>query len=143
MNDDEVREFLSFGTRTGKLAWGGASGQPHVAPIWFVVDADADVLEVVFNTGAETAKGRAIRRDPRVSLLVDDEQPPFAFVKLTGTVSISEDPDELLRWATTIGGRYMGADRAEEFGRRNGVPGELLVRLRPAKVIAEADLAGT
>ena len=35
----------------------------------------------------------------------------------------------------------MGADRAEEFGRRNGVPGELLVRLRPTRVIAEAEIA--
>jgi hypothetical protein len=34
----------------------------------------------------------------------------------------------------------MGADRAEEFGARNGVPGELLVRLRPAKVIAQWDI---
>ena len=77
-----------------------------------------------------------------MSLLVDDERPPFAFVKLTGEVTISEDLDEIRTWATRIGGRYMGADRADEFGRRNGVPGELLVRLRPAKVIAAADVAG-
>ena len=51
-----------------------------------------------------------------------------------------KDPDELLRTATAIGGRYMGADRAEEFGRRNGVPGELVVRIRPTKVIAELDM---
>ena len=80
-------------------------------------------------------------RDPRVSLVVDDDTPPFAFVKLTGSVTVSEDPDELLTWAARIGRRYMGADRAEEFGRRNGVPGELLVRLRPTRVIAEADIA--
>ena len=30
----------------------------------------------------------------------------------------------------------MGAERAEEFGRRNAVPGELVVRLRPVKVLA-------
>ncbi len=136
MTDEEVRAFLSAGTRTGKLAWVGPSGQPHVAPVWFVVDDPADELEVVFTTGAATAKGRALRRDPRVSLVVDDEVPPFAFVKLIGAVSISEDPAELLRWATRIGGRYMGADRADEFGRRNGVPGELLVRLRPSTVTA-------
>jgi hypothetical protein len=48
----------------------------------------------------------------------------------------------LLRFATAIGGRYMGADRAGEFGRRNAVPGELLVRLRPERVIAATDVAG-
>jgi PPOX class probable F420-dependent enzyme len=141
MDDREVREFLSAGTRTGKLAWAAASGQPYVAPIWFVVDESAAALEVLFNTGRETAKGRAMRRDPRVSLLVDEERPPFSFVLLTGEVAISEQLDEVARWATAIGGRYMGADRAEEFGRRNGVPGELLVRLRPARVTAVRDLA--
>ena len=142
MTDDELRAFLMVGTRTGKLAWAGSDGQPHVAPLWFVLDDDADGLEVVFTTHGESAKGRAIRRDPRVSLVVDDERPPFAFAKLTGSVTISEQPDELLRWATTIAGRYMGADRAEEFGRRNGVAGELLVRLRPSRVVAEVDVAG-
>ena len=47
----------------------------------------------------------------------------------------------MLRWATAIGGRYMGADRAEEFGARNGVPGEFLVRARITKVVAERDIA--
>jgi PPOX class probable F420-dependent enzyme len=136
MTADEVRRFLGEGTRTGKLAWVAPSGQPHVAPIWFLVDDAADGLELVFNTGAETAKGRALRREPRVSLVVDDERPPFSFVKVTGSVVLSDDIDEVRRWAARLGGRYMGADRAEEFGARNGVPGELLVRLVAAKVDA-------
>jgi hypothetical protein len=79
-------------------------------------------------------------RDPRLVICVDLQEPPFAFVQVQGTATVSVDPDELLASATAIGGRYMGADRAEEFGRRNGVPGELLVRLRPTKVIAELDV---
>ncbi len=96
----------------------------------------------VFNTGAATVKGRALRREGRASLCVDDERPPFSFVLVEGPVTISEDPAELLRWATAIGGRYMGTDRAEEFGRRNGVPGELLVRLTPTKLVAQRNIAG-
>ena len=141
MDDEEIRAFLAHGTRTGKLAWTAASGQPHVAPVWFVVDDAAPALEVVFNTGAETAKGRALRRDGRVSLPVDDETPPFSFVKLTGRVTLSEDLVEVRAWASRIGGRYMGLDRAEEFGARNGVLGELLVRLRPERVLAERGVA--
>jgi hypothetical protein len=56
-------------------------------------------------------------------------------------VTISEDLDELRHWATIIGGRYMGADRAEEYGARNGVAGELLVRLHPSHIVSAADLA--
>jgi PPOX class probable F420-dependent enzyme len=132
----EAVDFLSAGTRTGKLAWTAAGGRPLVAPIWFVVEDG----ELVFNTGKETAKGRAVRRDPRLAICVDLEEPPFAFVQVQGTATISEDPDELVRTATAIGERYMGAERAEEFGRRNGVPGELVVRLSPTKVIAVFDM---
>jgi hypothetical protein len=45
------------------------------------------------------------------------------------------------RWAMLIGGRYMGEDRAEEFGARNAVTGELLVRLTPERVIAQSGVA--
>jgi PPOX class probable F420-dependent enzyme len=141
MTDDETRAFLSAGTRTGKIAWTAPSGQAHLAPVWFLLDDGAPALEVLFNTGADTAKGRALRRDPRLSLLVDDDQPPFAYVKLTGSVELSEDLDEVRRWATRIGGRYMGPERAEELGARNGVPGELLVRLRPTSVQAISGIA--
>ena len=48
---------------------------------------------------------------------------------------------EMLRWATRIGGRYMGAAAASAFGQRNAVPGELLVRLRPTQVVARAAIA--
>jgi hypothetical protein len=73
---------------------------------------------------------------------VDDQQPPYSFVVIEGHATISEDLAEVRRWSTAPGGRYMGADRAEEFGARNGVPGELLVRLRAEKVIAMRDIAG-
>ncbi|HXR42447.1 MAG TPA: PPOX class F420-dependent oxidoreductase, partial [Acidothermaceae bacterium] len=113
---NDVVAFLSSGTRTGKLGYVASDGRPLVAPVWFVVDDGG----LVFNTGRDTAKGHALARDPRVTLCVDDQQPPYAFVQVQGEVSTSEDPQELLDTATRIGGRYMGADRADEFGRRNG-----------------------
>ena len=96
---------------------------------------------MVFNTGKETAKGRALARDPRATLCVDLEEPPFAFVQVQGEAELSEDPAELLRSATAIAARYMGAERAEEFGQRNAVPGELVVRLRPVKVLAAFNIS--
>jgi PPOX class probable F420-dependent enzyme len=106
--------------------------------VWFVVEDGS----IVFNTGKDTAKGRALARDPRASLCVDLQEPPYAFVQVQGEAELSEDPAELLRTATVIAARYMGAERAEEFGRRNGVPGELVVRLRPVKVLAAFDISG-
>lgn len=134
---EDVVAFLSEGTRTAKLGYVAKDGRPLVAPVWFVVEGQ----QLVFNTGKDTAKGRALARDPRVVVCVDDERPPFSFVQIQGTVSLGEDPDEVLSTATRIGGRYMGRDRAEEFGRRNGVPGELVVRLTPTKVNKAFNLA--
>lgn len=136
LTDPAIRAFLAEGTRTGKIGWTAKDGRPLVAPIWFLVE-DATI---VFTTGSDTAKGRALARDPRAVLCVDLQEPPYAFVQVQGSVTLSEDPDELLRAATDLGARYMGADRAEEFGRRNGVPGELVVRLHPSKVIAALDM---
>jgi PPOX class probable F420-dependent enzyme len=138
MNEAEWRAFVSHGTRTGKLATTRANGQPHVAPIWFVLDDDG---RFVFTTGADTVKGKALRRDPRVCLCVDDDRPPFSFVTIEGSAEVSHDLEAMLHWATRLGARYMGEDRAREFGRRNAVPTELLVRITPIRVVAQAGIA--
>ncbi|AFA76007.1 putative pyridoxamine 5'-phosphate oxidase [Gordonia polyisoprenivorans VH2] len=135
--DDRVVAFLTEGTRTGKVAFVSASGRALVAPIWFIVDDGV----LVFNTGADTAKGRALSRDRRLTILVDDERPPFSFVQVQGTAEIGEDPADLLDTATRIAARYMGPDLADAYGRRNAVPGELVVRLTPTKVNAVFDIA--
>jgi hypothetical protein len=123
--------------RTAKLAVVRADGSPHVAPVWVELDGDT----VVFMTSADTIKGKSILRDGRVALCWDDDRPPFSFVTVTGTATTSTDPDELLHWATRIGGRYMGADQAEAYGRRNAVPPEMVVRVVPDRVVAKVDVA--
>ncbi|GLV59110.1 PPOX class F420-dependent enzyme [Dictyobacter sp. S3.2.2.5] len=133
----ECRAFLSKDTRTGKLATVRADGRPHIAPIWFVVDGDT----LVFNTGRSTVKGANLLRTGRAVLCVDEEAVPYAFATIEGTVECSEDLPEVRKWATKIAARYMGEDRAEEYGARNGVPGELLVRLTPTKVIFQQNIS--
>ncbi|GGS74807.1 PPOX class F420-dependent oxidoreductase [Streptomyces cinerochromogenes] len=137
MTDEEWRAFVSEGTRTGKLCTVRTDGSPHVAPIWFLLDGD----DLVFTTGKETVKGRNLARDGRVALCVDDDRPPFRFTVLNGRARLSEDLAEVRLWATRIAARYMGEDRAEEYGARNGVPGELLVRVTVDHVQAMRDVA--
>ncbi|MEN3356985.1 MAG: hypothetical protein V7637_967 [Mycobacteriales bacterium] len=137
MSEQEWQAFVAEGTRTGKVATTRPDGRPHVAPVWFVLDGG----DLVFTTGKDTVKGRALTTDPRVAICVDDERPPFSFVLIEGTATVSEEMGPLLDAAIKLGARYMGADRAEEFGRRNAVPGELLIRVRPDKVIAKAALS--
>jgi PPOX class probable F420-dependent enzyme len=133
----EYRAFLLDRPRTAKLATVRADGRPHVAPVWFDLDGD----DLVFTTWHTSVKATNLRRDPRVSLCVDDETPPFAFVIIEGTAALSDDAGQLVYWATRIAGRYMGAALAEAYGKRNGVPGELLVRVTPIKVVAQANVS--
>lgn len=106
--------------------------------MWFVLDGD----ELVFTTWHESVKAGNLRRERRAAMAVDLEEPPYAFVTVEGPVTISTEPAELVEVATRIGARYMGRERAEEFGRRNGVSGEWVVRLRMEKVVSADDMAG-
>jgi PPOX class probable F420-dependent enzyme len=142
MTPTEVFELLSSGTRTAHVATTRADGSPHVAPVWFSVAGTPDSFVMHFTTSASSVKGKTLRRDSRVALTVDEPHPPFAFVIVEGTAELSEDLDGLLEVATRLGEKYMGADRAIEFGRRNAVAGELLATVHPARVIAEKNLTG-
>jgi PPOX class probable F420-dependent enzyme len=137
MTPEEYRAFLLERPRTAKLASVRADGRPHVAPVWF--DLDGDIL--VFTTWHTTVKAANLRREPRVCLCIDDDAPPFAFVIIEGTAAISEDAAELRRWAGSIAGRYMGSDQAEAYASRNGVAGELLVRVTPTHIVAKAKVS--
>ncbi|HLZ24401.1 MAG TPA: PPOX class F420-dependent oxidoreductase [Ktedonobacterales bacterium] len=137
MSEREYRAFLTTHPHTMKLATVRADGAPHVVPVWFTLDGDT----VVFTADGASAKAAHLRRDPRVALCVDDETPPFAYVVIEGTATLDTDLAELRRWAAIIGGRYMGAERAEEYGQRNGVAGELLVRVTPVRIVARAGIA--
>lgn len=141
MERDEWLAFVLAGTRTGKVAVVRKDGSPHVAPVWFLLDTADGVDRIVFNTGERTLKGRALRRDPRFAMCVESDEPPFSYVMFYATATIIDDPVASLPWSVRIGARYMSEERAEEFGRRNAVPGELLIVAPITKVVAEADIA--
>lgn len=136
MSREEGLAFLAEGTRTGKLATVRDDGRPHVVPIWFLVEHG----QLVFTTWHTSVKAENLTRDSRAALVADLPEPPYAYVVVEGTVTISDDPEEVRGYATRIGGRYMGESRAEEFGRRNGVPGEVVARLSIDKMIAHHEM---
>lgn len=140
MSDDEHRAFLAHGTRTGHLATVRSDGRAHVAPVWFTMDGE----DIVFMTGADTVKGRNLRRAGRAAMSVDDPAPPYSFVHVEGAVDLFDSGDDLdAAWpyALAISQRYMGAGLADEYARRNAVAGELVVRLTPDHVVGRAGLA--
>jgi PPOX class probable F420-dependent enzyme len=140
MTKDEIKNFILQGTFTGKLGTINKDGTPHVVPIWYTVDGEDNII---FNTGDKSVKAKNIRRVNRVRLCVDDQTPLFSFVTIDGIAEIiSDEPSEVYKWAKIIAARYMGYNKSEEYGRRNSAEGELLVKIKPIRVIGEKDIAG-
>ena len=128
------------GTFTGKLGTINKNGTPHVVPIWFTLD---DENNIIFNTGDKSIKAQNIRRDNWVRICVDDQTPLYSFVTIDGIAEIiSDKPTEIFKWAKIIAARYMGNDKAEEYGKRNSSEGELLLKIKTTKVIGQKNLAG-
>ena len=146
MSKKEIRNFLMKGTFTGKLATVKKDGSSHIVPIWFVLDSHSKSDagdDIIFTTNGTSVKAKNIQRDKRVSICVDDQTPPFSFVIVYGTAKIQHyEQNKLFRLATKIAQRYMGEDNAKDYGRRNSTEGEVLVRIKPNKIIAEKDIAG-
>jgi len=139
MTKDEIKKFLLQGTFTGKLGTINKDGTPHVVPIWYTVDEED---KIIFNTGDKSVKAKNIRRDNRVRLCIDDQTPLFSFVTIDGVAElISSEPSELYKWAKIIAARYMGNDKSEAYGRRNSAEGELLIKIKPVRVIGQKNIA--
>jgi PPOX class probable F420-dependent enzyme len=138
MSDDEAWQFLRGGSMTATFASVRDDGRPHAVPTWYAVDGD----EIVFTTGETTVKAANIRARPSVAVVVQDPNPPYSYVSIEGEARLMDDLPQCVQISTLLGAKYMGEDRAEEFGKRNGVPGELVVRVRPTKIFGEADVAG-
>ncbi len=139
MTKDEIRNFLLQGTLTGKLGTINKNGTTHVVPIWYTVDEEDSI---VFNTDGESVKAKNIRRDNRVRLCVDDQKPLFSFVLIDGIAQIEKvETSEIYKWAKIIAARYMGDDKSEAYGKRNSGEGEILVRIKPIKIVGQKDTA--
>jgi PPOX class probable F420-dependent enzyme len=145
MSKKEIKRFLMKHTFTAKLATVKEDGSPHVVPIWFIIDDNANnkktLGDIILTTGNTSVKAKNIRRDNRVSISIDDQKPPFTFVAIHGTAKIQKTKKkELLTWATRIAERYMGKENAKKYGKLNGSIGAALVRIKPSKIIAEKDI---
>ena len=77
-------------------------------------------------------------------MCVDDQTPLYSFVTIDGIAEINSNADqkELFNWAKIIAARYMGNDKAEEYGKRNSSEDELLIKIKPIKVIGQKDIEG-
>jgi PPOX class probable F420-dependent enzyme len=103
LTPEEIDTFLA-GTRSMTLATVGADGQPHLVAMWFaVIDGD-----ICFETKAKSQKAVNLRRNPKVSCLVEDgaTYEELRGVAIEGTAEVADDPDLLWQIGVNIWERY-------------------------------------
>jgi PPOX class probable F420-dependent enzyme len=105
MTEEEVDEFLR-GRRTMAIATIGPDGRPHVVAMWYGFLEGAPAIE----TYAKSQKVLNVRRDPRVTCLVEDgdQYDQLRGVELIGTGEIVDDPDRLWQVGVSVWERYNG-----------------------------------
>jgi PPOX class probable F420-dependent enzyme len=138
MTEAEAWVFLEIGSRPATFATVRPDGRPHAVPTWYAVDG----REIVFTTWHTTVKASNLRADGHVAVVVQDPEPPYDYAAVEGIAELIDDLALCREISTRLGAKYMGADRAEEFGRRNGVEGELVVRIRPTRIHGFRAVAG-
>jgi PPOX class probable F420-dependent enzyme len=105
MSDEEIRNYV-LRSRTATMATLGPDGRPHLVAMWFAV-LDGVVW---FETKTRSQKAVNLRRDPRLTVLIEDGETYDVLrgVSLEGRATISEDPDDLWRVGVDVWERYNG-----------------------------------
>ncbi|WP_069801227.1 PPOX class F420-dependent oxidoreductase [Thermogemmatispora onikobensis] len=115
---ERARAFLQEKPRFGVLGTVNADGSPHLTTMWFLLDGD----EILMNTKVGRVKERNMRRDPRVSLCVEDG---YRYVTISGRVRFIEDPTtaqvDIYRLACYYDGEEQARLQMEHFSREQRV----------------------
>ena len=105
MSEEEIDEFVAR-SRNGTLATIGRDGQPHLTAMWYAVVNG----EIWFETKAKSQKAVNVRRDPRMTFLLEagDTYDTLRGVSFEGTAEIVDDPDAIFRVGVSVWERYTG-----------------------------------
>ena len=114
--------------RIARLGTINPDGTPHIAPVWYRLE-DGE-LRILTDRGCR--KHRNIERDPRVSVCVDDERPPYHTVLIGGLAVVTEPPGASWRLALAV--HYLGEENGRRYVEQNDGDGGILLRIRPEKV---------
>ena len=139
MTADEVREFLRAG-RTIILTSIGKDGAPHPMPMWYGLDDEGAIL---MSTFTKSQKIRNLKRDPRVSLLVEagDTYTELRGVVCYGTAELDPDPERIVAILAAVS-KHRGdvapgvpADAVRDAFRKQA-PKRTGIRVLPDKIVS-------
>lgn len=124
MTDEENVADLLASARHAVVGINRASGPPQLSVVWFLWTGEV----FRFSTTRTRAKYLNLRRDPSISLLVDDFERKFHVVAYGRARLIEEGHDEL---AGPLLEKYL----PERAGNPEWTPDRVMVELRPDRMI--------
>lgn len=135
--EPQRQEFLSE-KHVAVLSVAATDGRPPASvPIWYAYTPGGDIL---VNTGAGSRKSKLIERAGAVTLVVQNEDPPYQYVVVEGTVVDTTTPTPVnVREAIAI--RYLGEEGGRAFVRGMDGQDSVLFTVRPDRWIT-ADFSG-
>ncbi|MDA4119476.1 MAG: PPOX class F420-dependent oxidoreductase [Thaumarchaeota archaeon] len=127
--DSKAEAFLK-GIYFGKIATIRKDGSPHVTPIWYMLDEG----KLIVNTTTDRVKYWNIKRDPRVSFLVDDGYP---YIMIQGKARIATERDAM-KDIETLAIRYTGEEKGRKAARdRYWMQPRVSIEIVPELVVAD------
>lgn len=135
MTQQEKEAFLAA-VHVGVLSIPRKELAPLTVPVWYGYEAGE---EIWFVTGRDSRKGKLLTLGCSVSLCVQDEQPPYKYVTIEGTVSAVQSSD-VERDVRPLARRYLGREQGDQYIATTGDAGahedNVLVRVRPQRWLA-------
>ncbi|MFN8036039.1 MAG: PPOX class F420-dependent oxidoreductase [Acidimicrobiia bacterium] len=134
MTPEEIDEFLK-GRRTMTMCTLSRDGSIHAVAMWYGFLEGA----IAFETKTKSQKVKNLRRDPRITCLVEDGEryEELRGVSIVGTAEIVDDPDRMWQLGVSVFNRYQGEYTEEmrpfvEVMLRNRV----VVKVTPTKRVS-------
>ncbi len=126
---EKARAYLQE-LRFAVLATINQDGTPQLTTMWYLFEDDGSIL---MNTKVGRAKERNMRRDPRISICIEDD---YNFLTINGTVQLIDDPARAQHDIYRLSARYHGEEKArrqmqEQFSKEIRVS----LLLTPERVI--------
>jgi PPOX class probable F420-dependent enzyme len=134
MTENQIEAMLR-GPLNAVIGTNRRNGAPQLSPIWYIYEDGRFYISV----GADSVKARNVRRDPRVSLCIDEGHPDGRAVTVDGTAELVEEAsawrDDLI-WRIILHYHETEADARHYDATKPDTGPSVLIVVTPEKVFS-------
>jgi PPOX class probable F420-dependent enzyme len=139
MIPEEHRPFLES-HKVCVVGYARKSGPPSLTPIYYYVDGD----EIVFSTTKARGKGRAVARNPELTICVVDMNEPYPYLMMMGTATVDETNavNVMMKVGSVMTGRSVTEAVRPALEQRVKAEGRIGIRFTPTEFFKMQQMPG-